>query len=96
MTTILYLQLKLFEAMKIRNNPSNFTELISGVPQESVLGPLPLIFFTDDVAKIVESFGVLSHCYVDDQQIYFYCKPNEKYKKIVRNINNNKKIFNFI
>lgn len=40
--------------------------------------------FTNDVAKIIESFGLQSHRYADDKKVYFYCSPEEIGNLIIR------------
>jgi hypothetical protein len=52
-------------------------QLKYGVPQGSVLGPLLFILYTGELQEIISKHGLISFCYADDCQIFFFCKPGE-------------------
>lgn len=45
----------------------------SGVPQESVPGPILFILYVADIGKIIKSFGLAAHSYADNVRIYSSC-----------------------
>jgi hypothetical protein len=54
-------------------NTSDVADVICGVPQGSVLGPILFIMYTADLASIVAASGLSIHQYADDSQIYGSC-----------------------
>jgi hypothetical protein len=54
---------------------STQTDLLSGVPQGSVLGPILFLLYTADLLQLVERHDLHPHLYADDTQIYGFCSP---------------------
>lgn len=49
---------------------SEIFQLFFGVPQGSVLGPLFFLSYMSELLDIVAEFGLTSHAYVDDTQLF--------------------------
>ena len=58
------------QCVSINNTCSNIKELIYGVPQGSVLGPLVFCIYTLPVCAILRHYNIEYHIYADDTQIY--------------------------
>ncbi len=62
------------QAVKIRGQVSRWADVISGVPQGSVLGPLFFIIFVDDLAKALPP-GITIMLYADDAKLFLVYLP---------------------
>jgi len=51
------------------------TYLVCGVPQGSVLGLILFVLYTVDLLRVVDSYGLSTHIYADDTQVYGFCRP---------------------
>ena len=65
------------QSVIINGVESETWNLLFGVPQGSVLGPILFIIYTSPLAKILESLGVMYHFYADDTQLYITFDINE-------------------
>ena len=64
------------QRVSLNNNLSDAADVIYGVPQGSILGPLLFFIFINDLPLYIQSTSTSVDLYADDT--YFYCSSHDK------------------
>ena len=73
------------QRVQIDNVLSDFANIICGVPQSSVLGPLKFCLYLLPLSTILRYHNIGYHVYADDTQLYVSFKCKQTLEAIFRN-----------
>ena len=62
--------------MSLSNHCSAFAPVHSGVPQDSVLGPILLTMYIRPLSAIIDSHSIIHHSFADDLQLQMSAPPD--------------------
>jgi hypothetical protein len=72
------------QAVRVNNVVSEYTEVTSGVPQGSVLGPLLFLLYINDLVEVCK-YSTLK-MFADDSKVYFKCRENSDFDKLFSDV----------
>ena len=64
------------QCVPLSNNCSTFAPAYSGVPQDSVLGPMLFTMYIKPLSAIIDSHSIIHHSFADDLQLQMSAPPD--------------------
>ena len=71
--------------MIVKGKPSSWADVLSGIPQGSVLGPILFIIFINDLPDVVDTCVKI---FADDTKIFNYIRIQSDCEKLQRDLDN--------
>ena len=72
------------QSVSINENSSDPVNLVFGVPQGSVLGPVLFVMYTRPLLSLIDTHSVLNQSFADDTQLYNDSSPSGIYSTVQR------------
>ena len=72
------------QLVKVNGSESTSSYVLSGIPQGSVLGPIPFVVYINDLREYIESHGLL---FADDAKIFKHISSREDSVALQADIN---------
>ena len=67
------------QSVSIQSHSTPPSNILTGIPQGSVLGPLLFSLYTNPISQIFTKASISYHLYADDTQIYISFSPSQSY-----------------
>ena len=70
------------QSVSIQSHSTPPSNILTGIPQGSVLGPLLFSLYTSPISQIFTKASISYHLYADDTQIYISFSPSQSYDSL--------------
>ena len=70
------------ESVSIQSHSTPPSNILTGIPQGSVLGPLLFSLYTSPISQNFTKASISYHLYADDTQIYISFSPSQSYDRL--------------